>query len=329
MNNPPYWPNPNDPNDPHSQDTVAGQYPTFPQPNQPSQYPQFGQQAPPPPQFPSGPGQYSQSEPNFPPYPQLGQFGPPPVQQQKLSLWRRFRSRRKRFQFGVGCATLFVVFFLCTGTLAAIGSTMPNPPAAVQPSPAPTHRVMSVKKQVSTAKPIQKPTPAPVPKTTAALSPLTPTNGPLQIGQPVSNFIGAYGQPSNADLQKSGEYLYLGGAITVFAYPQDNNLVGAVLYDNTDGNGWGSLEEATTACRVYIPGDSIYKRTIDIGSPNPATERVYISASLAPLFKPDKFYDENQNTTTAGTFGIVYTYDTGANSNRVLNCSVQIGLQGN
>src|SRR5947207_2553749 len=172
MNNPPYWPNPNDPNDPHSQDTVAGQYPTFPQPNQPSQYPPFGQQAPPPPQFPSSPGQYSQSGPNFPQYPQPGQFGPPPQASQKLSLWRRFRNKRKRFQFGVGCATLFVVFFLCTGTLAAIGSTMPNPPAAVQPSPTQTqHQIVHAEPPKLTPTPVPTATPAPTPSPTPTPQP--------------------------------------------------------------------------------------------------------------------------------------------------------------
>src|SRR5437588_8368108 len=76
MNNPPY-----DPNNPYSQQTTPGQYPTFNQQPGQSSNSQWGQQ--PPPQFPTNPGQFSQSGQNFPQYPgqypQPGQFGPPPL----------------------------------------------------------------------------------------------------------------------------------------------------------------------------------------------------------------------------------------------------------
>src|SRR5258708_2665121 len=141
MNNPPY-----DPNNLYSQQTTPGQYP------------QFNQQ---------------------PPYPQPGQFGPLPQAPQKLSLWRRFRNRRKRFQLGVGCATLFVVFFLCTGTLAAIGSTMPNPPVAAQPSPTQTqHQVAHAEKPTATSTPLPTPTPMPSPIPTP--EPTQPPAPPVQ-----------------------------------------------------------------------------------------------------------------------------------------------------
>ncbi|HEX3643251.1 MAG TPA: hypothetical protein VHV10_18355, partial [Ktedonobacteraceae bacterium] len=110
MNNPPY-----DPNNPYSQQTTPGQYPTFnQQPGQPSN-PQ-GLQPPPPPQFPTNPGQFSQSGQNFPPYPpsypQPGQFAPPPQPPGQLATQQ---PPLKPYSNGVLCIffLLNIIFWIC------------------------------------------------------------------------------------------------------------------------------------------------------------------------------------------------------------------------
>lgn len=148
-----------------------------------------------------------------------------------------------------------------------------------------------------------------------------PTQGPTIIGQLVSNFIGAYGSPIN-DLWRSGSFDFKNN-ITVLAL-SDGHVFG-ILDMNADGNGWSTLDAAVTACRVFIPDDSKYLRTVALRN---GTERVYISKSLASDIDASAFTDENGNQTTPGVLGITYHYDL-TDTTHVDDCGPQVGLEGN
>lgn len=316
MNNPPYWPNPNDPN---SQPTTSGQYP------------QFDQQPPPYQQYPSNPGQYSQSGPNFPQYPsQFPQPGQPPPAPKDLSLWRRFRNRSKRFQFGIGCVTLFVVFFLCVGTLGAIGSSQPTTASvASQASPAIHQSVRIMPTLKPTATQAQKSVPTSIPKlvpTPTPLSELTEANGPAKLGVSANNFIRIYGQP-NSDTSSPGVYEF--GSLQVLYATDEGNRVNSIT--STNGNAdWNTLQSAIPDCEKFIPSDAVYQRVVELYNPanglHTETERIYFSSQLAPLFKASDYTDEHGNLATPGTFAIVFEYDLTNNPSGIDGCDIQVGL---
>jgi hypothetical protein len=221
---------------------------------------------------------------------------------------------------------LFVFLVLCS----IVGNALPKPPqqpVTAQPSPVATHYVTSVKKSVP--KPTVILTSAPKPIPTSALS---TTHGRPVLGSPLSDFVGVYGQPTVTNSSIAPDFYSFHqnsiDVLDVMAYKEDNHFASIILYNNTNGNGWDSLEAAKVACKLYIPDDAVYKRTIDITKPNAATEPVYVSSSLATVFKASRFTDENSNADTPGTFGIVYQY-ADSTQQQVISCSLQTDLQGN
>ena len=331
MNNPPYWPNPNDPNNLHSQPTTAGPYPQFPPAGQQPSSTQWGQQPPPYPQFPTNPGQYSQSGPNFPQYPsQFPLPGQQPLVSQKPSLWRQFRNRSKRFQFGIGCVTLFVVFFLCVGTLGAIGSSQPTTASvASQASPVIHQSVRTMPTLKPTATQAQKSAPTSIPKlvpTATPLSELTEANGPAKLGVSANNFIRIYGQPDSAT---SSPGVYEFSSLQVLYATDESNRVNGIT-SNNGGNDWNSVQSAVPDCEKFVPSDSVYQRVVELYNPanglHTETERVYFSSQLAPLFKASDYTDEHGKLATPGTFAIVFEYDLPNNPSKIDSCDIQISL---
>ena len=210
MNNPPYWPNPNDPNDSHSQPTTAGPYPQFPPPGQ--SYPQWSQQPP-------------------PPYPQPGQFGPPPGQIPPQKEW---------YQKPLGIILTLIFFFplglylmwkyatwpksakwvvtavlLTFGMCGAIANAAASSQQATQPVAAataqPTTVVLSADDKLATVRALMPlPTPAPTPTATPTPVPTQPpvvqqpVQQPATQSQPVQSApapatTGVYGNPWGYD----------------------------------------------------------------------------------------------------------------------------------
>ena len=104
----------------------------------------------------------------------------------------------------------------------------------------------------------------------------------------------------------------------------DSNRAIAIL-DSVQGTATWDISTAVATCLALAPSDAHYQRTITIASP-PAIQRVYFSASLAPLLPANDFTDEQGNTDKPGTFGMVLTPDS-SDSSRYDSCSVQAGLQ--
>ncbi len=126
----------------------------------------------------------------------------------RRSFWQWYRAQTRFARIGLGCASLFVVLMLCTGALAAYGSTLPLPPKTAQsptslPTKAPTRAIVlatvpttpptpsPTASRVPTATPTMKPTPTP----TTVPGNLAPTYGTPRLGGPITDFIGKYGKP--------------------------------------------------------------------------------------------------------------------------------------
>ncbi len=220
-----------------------------------------------------------------------------------------------------------LLFCSCIG-LAYIGSHTSNTSTADSTTitqDTTSHRTVVIK--IYTASPT-KPTVIATSTHSHNVNLLTPTSGPTTLGQPLSHFIFRYGAPMDEQTQKDGIYNWNRGAFFVLAFKSENYLVSGIDDANSDGNGWDSEASAAPLCKTFLPADSVYKRDVTISHGVPSDERVYYSASLAPLFPASTFTDENGNITTPGTFAIVYQYDS-ATSMHITDCSIQIGLQGN
>ena len=166
-----------------------------------------------------------QRPPNgFPgPSPQPGGYGYPPVPSpRKPTAWQRFRSARKRTQWGVGCVTLFFAFSLCICSTAAVGAAIgPQKTATTTLPPTttlvtrPTHAAQSAT-NTPTPKPTSLPTvapthppvpthpPAPTPVPTQAPVPTQPPPAPTQPPAPVT---GVNGNPWGYDFN-AGSLIY-------------------------------------------------------------------------------------------------------------------------
>ena len=186
------------------------------------------------------------------------------------------------------------------------------------------------------------PTPAAAPKPKPAL---TATDGPMQLGQPVMNFVKTYGQPEQVEAAKGeqpGEkqpdevYPFRQGTLWVDTSlysdtPNPKLLATSIDDSNTDGKGWANINEAAKVCEAYMPKDSKLQKTVnnpaetsDGETDPPSTTRFYTSPSLATLFQAKDFVDSDGKPAPAGTFSITYD-NADTNSQRIESCYVGIG----
>ncbi len=180
------------------------------------------------------------------------------------------------------------------------------------------------------------PKPAATPKLTAAL---TATDGPMQLGQPVTNFVKTYGQPEHPtdEMGKPDEGTYIFKDTLWIDTTLPSNaanpklLVESIDDSNTDGKGWTTINEAAKACEAYMPKDSKLQKTVNNPAETfegeqspPSTTRFYISPSLAALFQAKDFVDSEGKPVPSGTFSITYG-NADTTSQRIENCYVGIG----
>ncbi len=223
---------------------------------------------------------------------QPGQFqsayGPPqqppfqPMQPQKRSLGRWFASKKRTTKIGLGCGGIFILLMLCTISLAAYGNSlpkqtsMPTPTQSIKnaaggivqtnPTAVPTTPPTMVPTQIPTPVPTQKPTPTPQPTqqptATTASNGLAATHGIPQVGGPMSDFVGKYGQPiSQGDANSQNFYTDNTQTIIVNVRPSGQNQ--QVTYLSVLGPDSWSDDQTKTSCMQYLPSDAVEYNAVD------------------------------------------------------------------
>ena len=295
--------NPNDLNDPDQQNTLHNFYVTPPNNQNPI------------------PAQ------NNNPY-QQQLLQPPQKKQPRLLSW--YKRQRNISKIGIGCGALLIIFMmcsLCSTVMTGVSSTSQHTMAQITATPEskPTSSI-TVQKNISTPHPTSLPKPNPSPTPLPVTSNNTPTSTDTTLGQPLNNFKAKYGQLDSSSQPNNGMYDFEHMALTVMTLNKPGDRASAILYSNIGQIGWPDMEKATTDCRLFLPGDAKYTRTTT--GTNGDIQRVYISSSIATMFDASDFTDEKGNTTTPGTIAIIYTPDP-SNSNSILQCTLQVGLEAN
>ncbi len=160
---------------------------------------------------------------------------------------------------------------------------------------------------------------------------LAATNGPTQLGQPITNFVKTYGQPdSDGEFRQKTLLVYGASGWDITPVSKDGSLVVDIYDYNTDGKGWANIGEAAKTCEAYMPKDAKFQKTINYPADSkqgipPATERVYTSSSLASLFPASAFSDKAGKSVPPGTFVIDYSGDN-ANNQRIQGCAVTLAV---
>lgn len=165
---------------------------------------------------------FSQLQPPF--YGQSTMPGgyPPVPPPRKPNMWQRYKTARKRTQWGIGCATLFLILCMCMCSTATIGASVsPQKTTTLDPTAttAPTNVVLVTATATSaltsepTVKPTNTPAPTPtaIPTATPTKPPVVPTPVPTQAPpaptQPPVH-TGLYGNPWDYDLTPPGGLIY-------------------------------------------------------------------------------------------------------------------------
>ena len=155
---------------------------------------------------------------------------------------------------------------------------------------------------------------------------LTATNGSLQLGQPLTNFVKTYGQPEQTE---AGSYTFRQDTVEVDTNPK--SLVIDITDRNTTDKGWANIDEAAKACEAYMPKDAKFQKTVNNPAETfegkqspPFTTRFYTSPSLAALFQAKDFVDSEDKPVPPGTFSIAYD-NADTKSQRIEDCYMEIG----
>lgn len=147
---------------------------------------------------------------------------------------------------------------------------------------------------------------------------LAATDGPMQIGQPLTNFVKTYGQPVDGQTFRNKTLL-------VFTYSRSHTnpklLAEGVVDNNADGKGWADINEAAKVCEAYMPKDAQFQKTVPVSG---GDQRIYTSQSLASIFQKGDFVDEtnDQQLVSPGTFHIFYE----TNNQHIDSCDVGLGI---
>jgi len=220
----------------------------------------------------------------------------------------------------VGALVLCVVSIVLITTLT---------PATTQPTSAgiPTHQA------ASTSSVRQSPI-ATKAKPTSAPTGLVATHGTPRLGGPLSDFIGAYGQPNGHSsppdyhfmtVGNIDEYLIMGlGSSCPSVQCISEQQIDDISVQSPDQNAGFTPSEAESRCMSYAPSDAHFKQKFAYAD-NSGYDMVYTSTSLAHAFPASEFINGSGGTVPAGTFDVSYLYSD--NGTGIGSCDMITGEQ--
>ena len=231
------------------------------------------------------------------------------------------RPRRRRLLLVL--IALIAVLALCILGITLIVTLSPAQTAAPTATSAPTHGA------AATAKPTAQPTHAPAVSRT-----IPATHGIPHLGGPLSDFIGAYGQPNGHSSPPSyhfmtvnniDEYIILGlGTSCPSEQCIAQQQVDDISVQSPDQNAGFTPSNAEGRCMSYAPSDAHFKQKF-VYADGSGYDMVYTSASLAHLFPASEFTDSSGGTAPAGTFDVSYLY--ADNGQGIGSCDMITGEQ--
>ena len=174
---------------------------------------------------------------------------------------------------------------------------------------------------------------------------LAVTRGTPRIGGPISDFIGAYGQPndhSNPGVYASQYHFQRdtnttdvtdGLIVSTSADSKsviDDITVAAVAqnatYNDPQAGSSFSPSDAKARCMTFAPSDAHFVKEF-VYADNTGFDMVYTSASLAQSFPAGDFTDSQQNQVQAGMFDVSYLYKGNGDTQHIDSCDMIIGEQ--
>lgn len=277
------------------------------------------QQPPMPPQQPPYQQQQYQQPPQYLP------SMPPPKKKSRTRLW-----------------LILVAVVLVLAVIIGVASKgqSQNPAPAAQGTQ-PTLATKQPTLQPTTA-PTTKPTPKPTVQSTQNLA---VTHGTPHLGGPISDFIGAYGQPN--------DHSNPGGYASQYHFQRDTNTtdvtdglivstsadsksavddisVAAVAqnatYNDPQAGSSFSPSDAKARCMTFAPSDARFKQKF-VYADNSGYDMVYTSASLAQSFQAADFTDSQSNQVQTGMFDVSYLYKSNGDTQHIVSCEMIIGEQ--
>lgn len=240
---------------------------------------------------------------------------------------------RRRLMIVLG--SVVGALLLCVVSLVLIISFDPaasqTPTATKQPTHALTQQPTKNSTAIATATPKTKPTAAP--------SGLIATHGIPHLGGPLSDFVGAYGQPNGHSSPPLYHFMTVGDNIDEYLVDgigwscpsvqcMSEQLVDDITVQSPDQNAGFTPSEAEARCMSYAPSDAHFKQKF-VYADNSGYDMVYFSASLARAFPASldsvEFSDGNGGTVTPGTFDVSYLY--ADNGQGIGSCDIITGEQ--
>ena len=202
---------------------------------------------------------------------------------------------------------LLIVIIIIAAVVTGCSSSQATTPDAtpsiqVHATTAPTALPTHVSTEIPTVAPTAKPT----------QSGISATHGTPRLGSPLSDFIGAYGQPNDHSTPGSSYHFLRGansnidGLIIAPTLAISSQQIDDITVAATSDLGW-TLSDAANRCLAYAPTDARLKQRIPYAD-GTGYDVIYTSSSLAKLFPASEFTDASQNPVTPGTFDISYLY---------------------
>jgi hypothetical protein len=218
-------------------------------------------------------------------------------------------------------AVLLVSGVLGVSAFAKGGSSAPSKTTTTSIHQA-TQSAAAAATTVPTTEPASRPTQQSTPKSGPSV-----THGTPQIGGPLSDFAGKYGQPNKYSAPPA-YYRFLRAANSstdglIVGVDAVTNLVDNITWTNTSNAGW-TASEAQAQCMAFAPADAQLKQRVPYHD-GTGYDLVYNSATLAHLFHTDEFTDVNGEPAAAGTFDVAYIYT--SDRQHVGDCQILIGDQ--
>lgn len=266
---------------------------------------------------------YSPPSPQYPYPPAPTPFTPPGPAPQPP---RKPRRRRRVFLIiGAVVAILLIII-----VIAAI-ATPSQPPPQANTTPTTTHATQATK-PAATAKPTT------VKPTTASSNVIPATHGTPRLGGPLSDFIGAYGQPNGHSSPPDYHFKTVGNideymAMSLGASCSSMKCVASqqiidISVQSPDQSAGFTPSEAEALCMSYAPSDAHLKQKIAYADGS-GFDMVYTSAQLSHAFPAsldaEVWSNGNGGTVAAGTFDVSYLY--ADNGQGIGSCDMITGEQ--
>lgn len=219
----------------------------------------------------------------------------------------------KPFIFSWPSAIVLLFVIIIIAVVTACGSTS----QATTPATTPTARQQAQATTTPTTAPTAKPTQSGLPA----------THNTPRLGSPLSDFIGAYGQPN--DHSTAGQmYHFLRGTNSnvdglIVTLTPGSQQIDNITVQATNDTGW-TLTDAQLHCLAYMPTDARLKQHVPYAD-GTGYDVIYTSASLAKLFPASEFTDASGNPIAAGTFDISYLYS--GDHQNIDSCDLITGSQ--